>query len=167
MKTIVIYHEPQECGDPFFLILNAETGKEVQTIVLPSPSEYICSGIRYEEIKIPTGVIKERFTDTTVLPEIGDCITLCKKNTRLVLRSITDITEDFNFMHTYRATLHYEEVKIVRGLRYLSKEEDCYRKDMEELGFDMSNWCIYKRRKTDYHEFLRSLFPDCLNMIFI
>lgn len=32
MKTIVIYHEPQECGDPYFLILNAETGKEVQTI---------------------------------------------------------------------------------------------------------------------------------------
>lgn len=167
MKTIVIYHEPQECGDPFFLLINAETGKEIRYIVLPEPDKYYTSGIRYEKIEIPTGRMKVRHTDTTVLPEIGSRESLVKRDTRLVLRDITDITEDFNFIHTYRATLHYEEVKIVRGLRYLSKEEDCYRKDMEKLGFDMSNWCVYKRRKTDYHEFLRSLFPECLNMIFI
>lgn len=167
MKTIVIYHEPQECGDPYFLLINAETGEAVRCIELPSSSGYTSSGIQYEEIELSTGVMRIKHTETTVLPQIGSKESLCKRNTRLVLRDITDITEDFELMHTYKATLHYEKVKIVRGLRFLSKDEDSYRKDMEKLGFDMSNWCVYKRRKTDYREFLRSFFPDCLNMIFI
>lgn len=45
--------------------------------------------------------------------------------------------------------------------------KDEYRKEMERLGFDMSKWHAYNRNKVAYHDFLRSLFPNALNMVFV
>ena len=36
MNTIVIYHQPQECGSPYLTFISQETGQVVETVNIPT-----------------------------------------------------------------------------------------------------------------------------------
>ncbi len=172
-KQIVRYHEPQECGCPFFTIVSAETGQILETIDLPYPSGYWHDGVEfYEQPEFLYEETTKRLSNE--FPEIGK-----KENYRFnthkgkrtefrVADSVEHIKDEFLngvfLYHEYMVTYKYYTAHTEKRWD-TSKDE--YRKEMTALGYDMSKWHPYIRRKTEYKDFLRSLYPNALNMIFI
>lgn len=171
-KEIVIYHYPQECGCPFLTIISAENGQVTRKIDLPHPSGYYHSGM---EIVEQEDYLYEKTIQRSCkkYPEIGYKEPYFgsyngKKIVCRVVEEVTPIKDEFlngtflyhKFIIRYKYYTSHTECKWVA-------EKDEYRKEMQTLGFDMSEWHLYKRRKTEYKEFLRSFFPNALNLIFI
>lgn len=68
-------------------------------------------------------------------------------------------------MKCYNATLIYEVCRRKVGYRFNSSE-DSFRRGIEEQGINMKGWCVYKRRKTPFFEFLKNILPnDVVNLI--
>ena len=163
MKTIAIYHAPQECGNPYVLLVNLEDGQVIKTINISSSSDYWYSGIisqsRYEMLD---EYVDEKFSGVP-LPEIGTTEYLNRRKREYMLESITDvkkktfgINDEFVF---YDAVLHYRRFRTIHEFRF-SRSEDTFRQELEDQGIDMTGWCVYKRRKTDFKEFLKSILSD-------
>lgn len=173
MGQIVIYHEPQECCNPFFMVLDSVNGKVTQTIDLPSPSGYYYDGYEIIDQRDLLGEKREKRL-TSKFPNIGDeeRFGFHKINgKRCEIRVVEKVEpikdeylDDLFLYHEYYVTYKYYTTHIEK--RWDSSKDE-YRKEMERLGFDMSKWHVYNRRKVGYNDFLRSLFPNALNMVFV
>lgn len=173
MGQIVIYHEPQECGNPFFMVLDSVNGKVTQTIDLPSSSGYYHDGYEIVHQRDLLGEKREKRC-TSKFPNIGDeeRFGLRRINGKRceirVVEKIEPIKDEylngFFLYHEYYVTCKYYTTHTEK--RWDSSKDE-YRKEMERLGFDMSKWHAYNRRKVSYKDFLRSLFPNALNMVFV
>ena len=173
MGQIIIYHQPQECGNPFFMILNSIDGKVIQVIDLPSPSGYYYNG--YEVIEQPDFLYEKTVKRcSNKYPKVGDIDNYTfekyhgKRVAYKVIEKIEPIKDkylnDSLLYHEYYITYKYYAKHFEK--RWDSSKDE-YRKEMENLGFDMSKWHVYNRRKVEYKDFLRSLFPNALNMVFV
>lgn len=172
MGQIVIYHNPQECGNPFFMVLDSVNGKVTQTIDLPSPSGYYYDGYEIIHQRDLLGEKREKRL-TSKFPNIGDeeraFGTMDGKRVeyRVVekVEAIKDIYLNGSFLY-HECYVTYKYYTTHTEKRWDSSKDE-YRKEMERLGFDMSKWHVYYRRKVSYNDFLRSLFPNALNMVFV
>lgn len=163
MKYLAIYCVPQECGEPFVHIVSLKDGQIVKTYDIPEG--YYDSGIKVFRENEPFGDVITRKTDTNRLPKIGD-IDEHRRHQKMVLVDITDVEEE-EFADTiwFKANLHYRRVRERLCKRFCASE-DTFRKRMEEQGIDMTGWCVYKRRKFNVEDFLKSVIPyDIVNFI--
>ena len=62
-------------------------------------------------------------------------------------------------MKGYDATLVYEVCRR-KSIRRFDSSKDTFRKEMENQGIDMTGWCVYKRRKTEFMDFLKAIMSD-------
>lgn len=109
MKQLAVYHKPQECGEPYVMLVNLEDGQPVRTIDIPNGYSY--SGMEVE--------------------------------------------------HYYEPATGKRKV----GYRF-DASKDTFRHIMEEQGINMTGWCVYKRSKTDFMDFLRAIMPnEVINII--
>ena len=170
MKTLAIYHAPQECGQPYVLLINLENGQIVRTISIPEG--YSFSGFEVEEYYEPTGEIVIKKYSGTCLPSIGST-EWERRDKKIMLSEIKDVQNwEFplggdEFFKGYDATLCYNVVRRKLSYKFDAKK-DTFRKGLEEQGINMKGWCVYKRRKTDFNEFLKAILPsDVVNIIHI
>lgn len=175
MRTIVIYHAPQECGSPYFMFINAKDGQVMQNVDVPDVSGYYDGGMEAVRVMEPTGRTAERRIETTRLPKVGEeyyDFSECRGFTPRKRRggacfhradchwkvdSISDVSDDDRYVHTFKGVLHLVEYRVRTDFRYLHRSQDSYIAAMTEAGFDMTGWCQYKRRKTDYETFLHAM----------
>lgn len=157
MNIIAIYHHPQECGSPYLLLINQKTGMVVDRITIPEG--YYFSGCeRTETLRKAFS-----FTETTCCSQKPTVDNYRVKASYGVGRRYkyrvtrVDITgEDSTGIHTWDATVHIDAFIPKDQWRY-SRDLDTFRQGMEEQGFDMTGWCLYRRMKTDFREFLRTV----------
>lgn len=156
MKLLAIYHAPQECGNPYVMFVNLEDGQPVRTIDIPDG--YWNSGFEAEEYYDSTGEIITEKHSCNYLPEIGE-VKQYRRNKYIRLKEIVDV-KPWKF-------LVYEVCRRKVGYRFNSSE-DSFKRKLEEQGINMKGWCVYKRRKTPFFEFLKNILPnDVVNLISI
>lgn len=161
MNVIAIYHHPQECGSPYICFVSQKTGQVVHTVDLPDPWHYTSSG-------------SERITQLQRVSSYREQICQSKIPTLDTVRPtayyrynphryefrvtrVSDIEKDDTLnLRTWTATIDVDVCIPKTVLRYSSKL-DSYRHSLEAAGFDMTGWCCYKRRRTDYYQFLESI----------
>lgn len=161
MKTLAIYHAPQEWGDPYVLIVNLEDGQVVKTIHMSSG--YYDSGMIYQSRQEMLEECADRKFSGVPLPEIGTVEYLHSRRGEFLLESITDIEKwtlgNNNELVGYNAILHYRRFRTIHEFKF-SRTGDTFRQELEDQGIDMTGWCVYRRRKTDFKEFLKSILSD-------
>ena len=64
--------------------------------------------------------------------------------------------ESPDIIHTYDCKV-YIDACVAKDCYRFSRELDTFRQGMEEQGFDMTGWCLYRRRHTDFREFLKTV----------
>ncbi len=173
MGQIVIYHNPQECGNPFFMILDSEIGKLLQTIDLPTPSGYYHDG--YEIVEQRDFLYEETVKRcSSKFPKVGDTehYGFGRYNGKRVEYKMVEKVEPIKDEYLNGLFLYHEFYVTYKYYgthpeKRWDSSKDEYRKEMERLGFDMSKWHAYNRRKVAYKDFLRSLYPNALNMVFV
>lgn len=168
MKQLAIYHAPQECGEPYVMLIDLETGQPIRTIDIPEG--YCYSGFEVEYYYEPTGEVIRKKHLATYLPEVGE-VEHYRGDKYIYLKEIIDVESwkldlgEGDFMEGYNATLVYEISRKKQCYRFDSSK-DTFRQAMEKQGIDMTGWCIYKRRKTTILDFLKAVLPkDVVNII--
>lgn len=162
MRQLAIYHAPQECGAPYVMLVNLEDGQPVGRINIPEG--YWTSGYKAEEYYEPTGDIIRRKHSGNYLPETGK-VEQYRRDKYIRLKEIVNVKSrkvnigEGKYMEVYNATLVYEVCRRKLGYRFDSSK-DLFRQEMEEQGIDMTGWCVYKRRKTEFMDFLRAILND-------
>lgn len=170
MKKLAIYHAPQEYGNPYVILINLDNGQPVGTINIPDG--YYNSGIEVEYYYEPTGDIVREKHSGNYLPKVGE-VKQYRRDKYAHLKEIVDVKPwkldlgKENFIEGYDASLIYEISRKKVGYRFDSSK-DTFRQSMEEQGIDMTGWCVYKRRKTEFMDFLKAIMPkDVINIITI
>lgn len=171
MKQLAIYHCPQEYGDPYVLLINLENGQELGKIIIPN--EYLDSGLEVVEYYEPTGDTVTRdilITDTEIrnfletshpkgvsIANGDEDYYTYGRDKYLRVKCIEDTHTKKSGLVSCKCT--YEVCRRKSVLKF-DASKDTFRKVLEEQGIDMTGWCIYKRRKTDFMEFLKAILPD-------
>ena len=170
MKQLAIYHAPQEHGNPYVMFINLENGKPIRTIDIPEG--YWDSGFEAEGYYESIGDTIRKKHSGNYLPKIGE-IKQCSRDKYAYLVDIVDVKPwkidlgEGEYMEGYNATLVYEVCRRKLGYKFDSSK-DLFRQAMEEQGIDMTGWCVYKRRKTEFIDFLKAIMPtEVINIIII
>jgi len=169
-KIIAIYNAPQECGCPFITFVNAENGQVIESVELEYEDLFYEAGtervVRYQA----TGNERVREFDSTKLPVVGEVVSTARRKL-WVIDDVNLIKEDNRFIHTFVGQTHEIEVVEKVEWKYIDHNKDEYILKMTELGFDMTGWFFYKRRKTNYMDFLKAIIKtynkdwEILNLI--
>ena len=158
MNVIAIYHHPQECGSPYIAFVNQKSGNIVNHIDIPEG--YYYSGRRRVEILHKKFDFTEECCSTRI-PTPESYVVRAQygspgKKYRYRVTSVDVNGEDFEILHTYNCTVHIDACEVEDQWVYFP-EEDTFRQGMEEQGFDMSQWPIERREKTDLDVFLQDV----------
>ena len=155
MNVIVIYHHPQECGDPFLTFISQETGEEVDTVYMPEG--YSWSGNK-QVIKLhPVEHFTEKYC-RMIKPVKGKVVPRAHwmpnpNGYEYVVTKVTDLEMLPDSFPMWKATLHVDACKKETIFEY-SKEDDTFLHQMEESGFDMTHWELPNRERTEFKDFL-------------
>lgn len=168
MKQLAIYHAPQEHGEPYVMFVSLEDGQPMGHLNIPEGYEY--SGFEAEGYYESIGDTIRKKHSGNYLPKIGE-VKQYRKDKYIYLKEIVDVKPwkfdlgEGEYMEGYDATLVYEVCRRKLGYRFDSSK-DTFRQEMEEQGIDMTGWCVYKRRKTEFMDFLKAILPkDVVNII--
>lgn len=167
MRKLAIYHAPQECGDPFLMFVNLENGQilENETINFDKGS-YWDSGCELIECFKHTGVTRTTKGSSSRIPEVGDSGYYgrnCWVSTNVEITAQRELLGRlcYEYVITWEKQIRYFERKYTAS-------EDEFKQNLINQGIDMTGWCVYKRRKTDFKDFIRAIVPDdVVNVIFI
>ena len=155
-KVIAIYNAPQECGCPFITFVNAENGQVIDSVNLEYEDLFYDAGVECVERYVATGNERVREFDSTKLPVVGEVVSTTRRKL-WVIDEVNLIKEDDSIIHTFVGETHEIEVIEKVELKYLDHTQDEYIQKMTKIGFDMKGWCHYKRRKTNYMDFLKAI----------
>lgn len=158
-KVILLFGQPQECGDPYVSVIRLSDGQIDRTIELGD--DYWDSGDVSGYKKVYTGrVFNEEFLSGA---SVSDNIQKGKP-----YETTSGVTGDILNVETKEVTwgklpwlsvkLTIAETKRVWEKRFSAKA-DTFRKKLEEQGVNMKGWCTYKRRKHSEEEFLKAVIP--------
>lgn len=166
MRLLAIHHEPQECGLPFIIFVDLETGEELPDRTITIDGDYRDSGMEIVEQWKHTGKTHTRRIHNCIPPEIGSIEFIGYQGKWMV----TDIARSFkpDRLGLETVTVQYEKVLPYMQKRYLSPDKDEFRVSLASQGIDMTGWNVYKRHKTPYKDFIRAIMPEeVVNVIFI
>lgn len=158
MNVIVIYHLPQECGDPYLTFISQSTGQVVETVDLPTG--YWDSGSKRVDIYTPVYSFIEQVNQSP-RPTVDNVRLTCPfypNPKRYIFRvtKVDNIKEDNTVFPTWTADVHVEACTHDIKWKY-STHRDHFRKQLQEAGFNMKPWTLTKRMKTPLKEFLTSI----------
>lgn len=167
MNVIVIYHHPQECGDPYLTFISQQTGEVVETVDLPTG--YWNSGIKRIDVYTPVYSFTEE-VNMSPLPTVDNVTLKAKfmpnpKGYVFRVTKVDNIQKDDTLLYhgdlkhsfiTWKATVHAEACTHDIKWKY-STHRDHFRKQLQEAGFNMKPWTLTKRMKTPFKEFLTTI----------
>ena len=181
MNVIVIFHVPQECGEPSLTFIRQEDGEIAEVVALPYCAGFYDDGVErvhsfrkafsFEENVNLAGnrrPIADRFNDRYrygMIPlDVQRKYAGVIKGNEMVYKVREVRTKEEGRMALqngdgldfWEGSVFVDAFVKVAERRY-SSEKDDYRKEMEALGFDMKGWCVYKRTKTRIHDFMRAV----------
>lgn len=161
--AIVIYHCPQECGYPSLTFLSRQTGEVLEKVYLPDPSDYYTSGSRDITTYYKVSSFRQKICQGPHRPTVDNVKPRQKylSDPRRYVYKVTRVTdikesEPVPGYKVYDAVAHVDCILAKRGESFCA-QEDSFRHQMEEAGFDMRGWCLYKRRKHSYWTFIRDV----------
>ena len=160
MNAIAVYHHPQECGSPYLTFISQETGEVVDTVDIPTG--YYDSGMELITRLQPVHSFTETIHRGGPKPTLANCEYIAGKygynphHYKYVVTKVTDIKEDKDIFHTWTATLHVTAC-IPKTEWKFSSADDHFRHGMEAAGFNMKGWCVYRRIRTPFLEFLKQV----------
>ena len=119
MNVIVIYHHPQECGDPYLTFISQQTGEVVETVDLPTG--YWNSGIKRIDVYTPVYSFTEE-VNMSPLPTVDNVTLKAKfmpnpKGYVFRVTKVDNIQKDDTLLYhgdlkhsfiTWKATVHAE-----------------------------------------------------------
>lgn len=159
MNVIVIYHQPQECGNPYLTFISQETGQVVETIDIPTG--YYNSGHIKTDTYTPVYDFIEQVNQTP-MPTVDNVRLTCNfypnpKHYTFRVTKVDNIQEDNQppFI-TWTADVHIEVCTHETHWEY-DKSKDTFLQQLTESGFDMTDWELPTRQKTPFKEFLSSI----------
>jgi len=157
-NAIVIYHHPQECGSPYVAFISQRTGEVLEEVYIPDG--YWDSGSEVETVLEKVYSFQE---NVNMWPKPTTENVTVKANflpnpNQYVFRvtGVDNIREDTGIVTSWKADVHIDACRERRQIRY-SSGKDRFRQQMEKSGFDMKGWCLYKRRKTPFLDFLKDV----------
>ena len=158
MNVIVIYHLPQECGNPYLAFISQETGQVVETVDLPTG--YYNSGDIRTDIITPVYSFIEKVNQKPK-PTVENVRLNCgfypnPKHYTFRVTKVDNIQEDNTVFTTWTADVHVEACTHEIHWEY-DKSKDTFLQQLSEAGFDMTNWKLPTRQKTPFKEFLTSI----------
>jgi len=168
-NVIAIYHQPQECGSAYLAFISQNSGEILNTVDIPSG--YLYSGLEMvttlKKVKTITGHVsqsKKPDVDNVDPYSVVNTATnrnqlkfmMRRKSKRYVFKtSKVNITgEDDYLFHTYEADVEVDVLLKTEEMKFDSKK-DTFKSQMSASGFNMKGWCLYKRRQTNFMDFLR------------
>ena len=159
MNAIAVYHQPQECGSPYLTFISQETGEVVETVDIPEG--YFYSGCQHIKQLHKVYSFTEQIDRGGRRPNKHNTVPSAHygynpHHYEYVVTKVTDIKHDMNIFPTWRATLHIDAC-IAKSVTKYSSSDDYFKKQMTESGFNMKGWCLYKRRKTEFLDFLKQV----------
>lgn len=166
VKYIALHYTPQERGSECFVFVNAETGMVCDELTIYIPYGYNRAGLEIIECYKHTGLFIYEESNHVTLPKIGEIIHKNGKRCDILTDLTINKTEEF-----LGHTRYYVTEKLERCLVYNQFKFNCHRDSFkhyfEDKGYNMKGWCVYKRRKTPFMEFAKSvLFPkNVINVI--
>ena len=165
-RTLIIHHVPQECGDDTLVFVDLDTCEVYKTIIVPDG--YWDSGVTPITTRHRTGEYTLH-RECTKLSKIGaragrilscigrdkiaitdDVVNVVETDMRLGDNATMRIYDFDEIVGIYREETQYR----------FSRESDTFRKKLEEQGVDMTGWCLYKRRKTSFRDFVKDVFKE-------
>lgn len=164
-RTLIIHHVPQECGDDTLVFVDLDTCEVYKTIIVPDG--YWDSGVTPIRTLHRTGEYTSH-RECTKLPKIGDRV---KRISSCVGRKVAITDDIINVVETDvrfkdNVTMRIYDFDEIVGIyreetQYrFSREDDTFRKKLEEQGVVMTGWCPYKRRKTEFRDFVKDVFKE-------
>lgn len=161
MNVIAIYHHPQECGSPYICFVSQKTGQVVHTVDLPDPWHYTSSGseriTQLQRVSSYTEHICQSQAPTLDTVRPTAYYRYNPHHYEFRVADISNVKEDASLgLRTWTADIKVD-VCIPKTVWRYSSKEDFYRRELESKGFDMTGWCNYRRRRTDYYQFLESI----------
>lgn len=165
MRLLAIHHEPQECGDPFILFVNMETGEVQQDRTVTIKGSYWHSGVEWFYTYTPTGRKETHSRWQRTEPALGEKLPI--KRDEWLSTSVEK--HEGNYPDgLVRYDIEYSEMIKRCERRFLTPDKDEFRVNLERHGFNMKGWNAYKRHKTEYRDFIRAIMPDdVINVVFI
>ena len=158
MNVIVIYHQPQECGNPYLTFISQETGQVVETVDIPTG--YYNSGHIKTDTYTPVYDFIEQVNQTPI-PTVDNVRLTCgfypnPKHYTFRVTKVGNIQEDTSVIRTWKADVHIEACTHETHWEY-DKSKDTFLQRLTESGFDMTGWELPTRQKTPFKEFLSSI----------
>jgi hypothetical protein len=158
MNVIVIYHHPQECGDPYLAFISQQTGKVVETVDLPTG--YWSSGFKRVDIYTPVYSFIEQVNQSP-RPTVDNVRLTCSfypnpKHYIFRVTKVDNIKEDNTVFPTWIADVRVEACRYESHWEY-DPTKDTFLQQMTESGFDMSHWELPIRQKTEFLDFLKQV----------
>ena len=158
MNVIVIYHHPQECGNPYLAFISQQTGQVVETVDLPTG--YFDSGSKRVDIYTPVYSFTEQVNQSPK-PTVNNVRLNCSfypnpKHYIFRVTKVDNIKYDPKIIPTWTADVHVEACTHDIKWKYQTRR-DYFRKQLQEAGFNMKPWTLTKRQKTPFKEFLTTI----------
>lgn len=161
-NVLCIARYSAHCGHTLTFV-STETGKMIEEVYLPEGYTWTGLEWRTREVKRMEFPFRERVISRQV-PTI--------KNLR-----VSHLPEDVKQQYNEQGWRKYAtEITSIRSVgtcayeveaigvvakvvdeRYWSAASDTFKQEMAKLGFDMKGWCLYRRRKTHYKDFLKAI----------
>lgn len=165
MRLLAIHHEPQECGDPFILFVDMETGEVQQDRTVTIKGNYWDSGCEWFYTYTPTGRKETHARWQRTEPPLGEKLPM--KRGKWLSTSVEK--HEGNYPDSLvRYDIEYSEMIERCERRFLAPDKDEFRVSLERQGLNMKGWNAYKRHKTEYRDFIRAIMPDdVINVVFI
>ena len=159
MNVIAIYHQPQECGEPYVAFVSQSTGEILETVTIPE--NYYDSGVERITSTIPVRTFTEHICQSIHEPTLEIVRPKAQfgahaRDHKFRPIKVTITKYDPNILPTWDADITVEEY-IEKTDRQYFQEEDTFRQTLINQGFDLSAWPFSRRQKTPLLEFLRDI----------
>lgn len=162
-RYVVLVREVTYRDEKDVLFLDISTGDIDSEKTFTVPKGYAYSGTYTKPEFFPTGQMSLFLFFSNKKLKVGDVIKRGRDTYRIancttctVIKSIDHFGKEKTH---WRYTLKCELLKKVDKEIY-SSEHDDFKREMKLMGFDMKGWCLYKRMKTNFVEFMKAVLPD-------
>lgn len=165
IPVIVIYHHPQECGSPYLTFISQQTGQVLEQVDIPA-YDYYTAGQQRITTEIPVRTFTEQVCQTPK-PTLSNvrikayCLSHPRDHKFKPIK-VTITGSDDSFFRTWTADITVQEYIEKTDYRY-SSSLDTFKQQMTSLGFDMKGWCLYKRQRTSFTDFLKAVCSSFRN----
>lgn len=164
MRTLAIYYSPQEYGNTYVTLVDLETGEPYKSITIPEGYEN--SGVEFIDNYYPNGKVVAKTTSfcgseyLNVEAHNEEEWGHSKIATSVkILEEWNSKDDEGNSHKSYYIEVEWQGV-IHKEVTKYTASEDTFKQELIEQGINMKGWCVYKRRKTPFFDFLNEILKE-------